>query len=223
MLKIQYRQIKSTVTGLLLLTAAASTNAAILDVSSLEVDYVESNLDFSGLISTGASTSIVPPAMLQMGSYQNPIITFGNSFTGGSFTGNVYSEGVAGTPPPPSATVDTTAGVFTQVDLSSLRLGGNLNLLGTDYSFDTEFWPLTTTPTSSFYDDGTGDFSLSWAFTDSFDIYYENFWGVSQTDTITANFDFTISGAATVVPVPAAIWLFGSGLIALIGFSRRKQ
>jgi len=27
---------------------------------------------------------------------------------------------------------------------------------------------------------------------------------------------------ATVVPVPAAIWLFGSGLIALIGFSRRN-
>ncbi len=27
----------------------------------------------------------------------------------------------------------------------------------------------------------------------------------------------------TVVPVPAAVWLFGSGLIGLIGFARRKQ
>ena len=26
----------------------------------------------------------------------------------------------------------------------------------------------------------------------------------------------------TVVPIPAAIWLFGSGLIALLGFARRK-
>ena len=27
----------------------------------------------------------------------------------------------------------------------------------------------------------------------------------------------------TVVPVTAAVWLFGSGLIGLIGFARRKQ
>ncbi len=28
---------------------------------------------------------------------------------------------------------------------------------------------------------------------------------------------------ATFVPVPAAVWLFGSGLLALVGFSRRQQ
>ncbi|NOQ89498.1 MAG: VPLPA-CTERM sorting domain-containing protein, partial [Gammaproteobacteria bacterium] len=28
---------------------------------------------------------------------------------------------------------------------------------------------------------------------------------------------------ANVVPVPAAVWLFGSGLIGLIGFARRKK
>ena len=27
----------------------------------------------------------------------------------------------------------------------------------------------------------------------------------------------------TVVPVPAAVWLFGSGLIGLIGIARRKK
>jgi hypothetical protein len=30
-------------------------------------------------------------------------------------------------------------------------------------------------------------------------------------------------GITSAVPVPAALWLFGSGLIGLIGFSRRKQ
>ncbi len=30
-------------------------------------------------------------------------------------------------------------------------------------------------------------------------------------------------GAHTVVPVPAAAWLFGSGLIGLVGLARRKQ
>jgi len=31
------------------------------------------------------------------------------------------------------------------------------------------------------------------------------------------------SADATVVPVPAAIWLFGSGLIGLVGIARRKK
>ena len=30
-------------------------------------------------------------------------------------------------------------------------------------------------------------------------------------------------GAASAVPVPAAVWLFGSGLISLVGFARRKK
>jgi len=31
------------------------------------------------------------------------------------------------------------------------------------------------------------------------------------------------SGDVSAVPVPAAVWLFGSGLIGLVGFARRKQ
>jgi len=31
------------------------------------------------------------------------------------------------------------------------------------------------------------------------------------------------SSNATVIPIPAAVWLFGSGLIGLIGVARRKQ
>jgi len=29
-------------------------------------------------------------------------------------------------------------------------------------------------------------------------------------------------GSASVVPVPAAVWLFGSGLLGLLGIARRK-
>lgn len=32
-----------------------------------------------------------------------------------------------------------------------------------------------------------------------------------------------IRGQVNVVPIPAAVWLFGSGLIGLIGFARRKE
>jgi len=36
------------------------------------------------------------------------------------------------------------------------------------------------------------------------------------------NTDF-IFGNSTVVPIPSAVWLFGSGLIGLVGFARRKK
>jgi len=42
---------------------------------------------------------------------------------------------------------------------------------------------------------------------------------------LTANSSVGISGFVqqTVVPVPAAVWLFGSGLIGLVGMARRKK
>lgn len=64
------------------------------------------------------------------------------------------------------------------------------------------------------------------------------FWGVTSDLTIRSihfgliNGDTTIDGAfaidnltigASAIPVPAAIWLFGSGLIGLIGIARRKK
>ncbi len=35
--------------------------------------------------------------------------------------------------------------------------------------------------------------------------------------------DFALAGALTAVPVPAAVWLFGSGLLGLVGVARRKK
>ena len=32
----------------------------------------------------------------------------------------------------------------------------------------------------------------------------------------------TVGASVQVVPVPAAVWLFGTGLIGLIGFAKRK-
>jgi hypothetical protein len=40
------------------------------------------------------------------------------------------------------------------------------------------------------------------------------------------NANFNASMASTpdaVVPVPAAVWLFGSGLLSLVGIARRKK
>ena len=32
-----------------------------------------------------------------------------------------------------------------------------------------------------------------------------------------------LDGALALVPIPAAVWLFGSGFIGLIGFANRKK
>ncbi len=40
---------------------------------------------------------------------------------------------------------------------------------------------------------------------------------------VTVAFDNVMLIADTVVPIPAAAWLFGSGLLGLIGFSKRKK
>lgn len=35
--------------------------------------------------------------------------------------------------------------------------------------------------------------------------------------------DMTLTGTISAVPVPAAVWLFGSGIISLVGFASRKK
>jgi hypothetical protein len=214
-------KIRGLLSALLLFSPLSVVHAAIIDVSSLSVDYVTSSISISDVGSSGVSSAIVPPAEILMGVYQDPILAFSSSFSGGSFSGSVYSTG-AYSDPAPSASVDTLSGTFNDIDLSSLRLSGTMmfdSVLQPDISFDTEFWPQVISPTSTMYDHATGDFSLSWAFTDmvTYDID-----GLGSQEISTA-FDFTISGSAVVVPVPAAVWLFGSGLIALVGVINTKR
>ena len=52
--------------------------------------------------------------------------------------------------------------------------------------------------------DGDGASALSWS-------------------TLTMEFNTTDLQAASVVPLPAAVWLFGSGLLGLVGMARRKK
>lgn len=52
--------------------------------------------------------------------------------------------------------------------------------------------------------DGVGASALSWS-------------------TLTMEFNTTDLQAASVVPLPAAVWLFGSGMLGLIGIARRKK
>ncbi|VAW76723.1 hypothetical protein MNBD_GAMMA15-167 [hydrothermal vent metagenome] len=61
----------------------------------------------------------------------------------------------------------------------------------------------------------TGDFSYR-----RFTLRFND--GTTTTTTIDNAADITF-GSATVVPVPAAVWLFGSGLVGLIGVAKRGK
>ena len=51
--------------------------------------------------------------------------------------------------------------------------------------------------------------------------YLEFILGAGETNTITANLHSR--GAVSEVPIPAAAWLFGSSLLALLGLARHKH
>ena len=51
--------------------------------------------------------------------------------------------------------------------------------------------------------------------------YYVSFYGLAGKPPLPSNYGIEIS--QVVVPVPAAVWLFGSGLLGLVGIARRKK
>ncbi len=57
------------------------------------------------------------------------------------------------------------------------------------------------------------------------DLYPTGSWapGHPAIDGSTVSFTYSFDLLLTPVPVPAAVWLFGSGLIGLIGVARRKK
>lgn len=68
-----------------------------------------------------------------------------------------------------------------------------------------------TTAILTSYDDITGNFSASW------DAVMVGGWCNGCLSS------WTVNGTVSAVPVPAAVWLLGSGLIGLAAFSRRKK
>ena len=60
----------------------------------------------------------------------------------------------------------------------------------------------------------------------AFDFYFDHGGQGGTQKLSTWNFVWAVSDGdigASVVPVPAAVWLFGSGLVGLVGFARRKK
>ena len=116
--------------------------------------------------------------------------------TSNPLNSNVFIDGSAVT-----ATTTELSYDFTPADTTTFMLFSGLNL----------FWCLETTGCNDDAADlsehiGSGDVAAQ-------SVDYSGFTGENR----------LVFATATVVPVPAAVWLFGSGLIGLAGFARRKK
>ena len=112
------------------------------------------------------------------------------------------------------------SGVVSSSVFSGFTFGqANVSLRSQDGSFNISF----STP---FSDDNTTPFDLSGTL-------FPNIYTLSANADIGANAfgeeavsgsaDFSLDFNVTAVPLPAAVWLFGSGLLGLIGIARRKN
>jgi hypothetical protein len=197
--------------GLLFCLAPAGvSHAATVAIDSLLINYASLNIAITNggtLLPVGSKTisgPVAPPVQIVMGTYQNPIVQVGSGFLGAK----IYSTGAYGMPAP-SGGVDTTANTIS-VDFSSLRGYAHIGL----YSLDMALPLITKPPSSGTYNPGTGAYALTWS--NPFSLLVAG-------QTISGSATVSLSGTATLVPVPAAIWLLGSGLLGLAGVARRRK
>jgi len=178
------------------------SHAATVAIDSLLISSASLTIAIDGDGSRTYSSAVAPPVQITMGEYQDPIV----ELIGGRYSARIYSTGAFGMPAP-SGSVDTVAGTI-NVDFSSLRASAT-----TPYGlFDIALWPIINPPSGGSYDPETGAYVLTWSNPYSIE-------GTITSGTATV----TLSGTATVVPVPAALWLLGSGLLGLAGIARRRR
>ena len=212
---------KKTAIATSLLLVAGAANAAPL--SSLE-------LTGGNFAMAGAGGVINPAAFANMsvdGSYDGsaPAITGTEASYSATSIGTfafgffgpvaIYTQSTdsAGVGPFPGVTGDITGGALS-LDLSSWTAWWN----GTDFNMGPGTRCVTVTATNcstplsiDSFNAATGDFTASW---DSVVV------GGAFNGQLAS---WAITGNASAVPVPAAAWLFGSGLLGLVGVARRRK
>ncbi len=207
----EYQDMKMKIKGMLggiALCFTVGASASPVAIDTMFVDKATANLTIDssiGSVSYPASTSIAPPAEITMGSFQSSILAVSST----DYSLNIYSTGDFGASAP-SGSVDAAASSI-DVDFSSLR--GNLIYDSNTYDF--ELWPLTTALDYGIYDPAGNTFDIGWSNSATIDL--------SSFFSATAILDVSLEGYLTTVPLPAAAWLFGTGFIALLGFSKRRK
>lgn len=184
-----------------------SSYAAPIAIDSMFVDSASVSVNFNQYSFYNFSTSFAP-IEISMGEYQDPLLRL----TSGIKYLDIYTTGAYGASTPWGFVDGNTI----NVDLSSMRI--ELGVKGLGGIFDAGFWPINTPGDLGVYDPLTGAYSLSWVYNFTVD-------NPGRKNDYYGNFIVQLGGYVTTsaVPVPAAAWLFGSGILALAGFVRYKN
>lgn len=215
--------------GLLLATAPAM--AAIITISGDTVDftYNTDNIDpLFGSLSVVGDTIFATPVDFKAQSNGGAIIVSGTgTITITTKTGYSFKNILAG-----ESGIYNTSGTGTVDVNASLRLSDAANpVFGVSETTNlTVDAPFANTSGSNMDWSANGGFDLTtatWDGLSSVNLRLTNLLTATGGTSGLAYVDKSLVGAVgftvvTVVPVPAAVWLFGSGLIGLIGLARRK-
>ncbi len=205
LLSFNYLAGKALLGGMMMLSAGLA-QAATVAVDTLDVLFVDFSINISGLGNFQFAQGNISGVQIDMGTYQDPIVSVSETVGSNTFSATLFSTPDFGDPAP-SATIDTVANTVS-ADFSSLYLAVDL---GPNFMF------VMTAPVSvvdGTYNPANNLAWLSWTET----MTYTDPSGQEWTITL----DALVDGKLTPVPVPAAAWLFGSGLLGLIGVARRR-
>ncbi len=198
---------KSIFSGLVLFGASlVNAQAAILNLGSLTIN--EASVSGTPVPGFTVDLDILDPSTNILAAYASIAVTsIGGAdqfvYTAASNTDpNGMGPPAGSVPggPVPSGTVDDVAGTI-EVDMSSWF---------SDHGpFDQNLGGTAT----GLWNSATGDYQMAWtvALNDPRHPAFGSF------------VTWTVHGVASPVPVPAAVWLFGSGLLGLAGIARRKH
>jgi len=109
------------------------------------------------------------------------------------------------------------SGILTPYDFSLVKTGSTWNIKTYDTGFGYQNFLKLTNVSESL--SSNGELLLSG------DLQWTGLWAGlvgANTNAVVGTFSLAPSTAPSAVPVPAAVWMFGSGLLGLLGKSRRK-
>ena len=207
---IQIRRLLLTagVITLCVLSSAAIALSAPIGIDYLSVDQVNLSATTSLPIAPFVTDlTYSPPRVITMGQY---------SPSPPSTSSDIYFTGAYGAPPP-SGTVDGDVSAI-NVDFSSLWAHVYYNAGFASVNDDVPLWDDSIEIITNYYNPDDNSFTLEWSGNTPVNVVA----GPSSAP-YPVNYNITVSGTVSTVPIPGAVWLFASGLLGLAGCRKRYK